>query len=88
MDSDIQPTGHGQHGTSEKAVAGDDRIEKGGTVDYTGFAHVGLDDKMLNAEARQAADNEHNLSLLQAIKTYKRAALWSIRKLLLFRILW
>lgn len=36
--------------------------------------------KYLNHEAAQATANEHSLGLWQALKTYKRAALWSIRK--------
>ncbi|KAI0126837.1 general substrate transporter [Xylariales sp. AK1849] len=59
-----KPTGPGQ---TEK-----------GTPEYTKFQQVDLHDKVLNAEARQATANEHNMSLIQALKTYKRAALWSI----------
>jgi hypothetical protein len=40
----------------------------------------GYNDKILRHEAQQGAEDEHNMSLLQALKTYKRAALWSIRK--------
>lgn len=38
------------------------------------------DSRFLHAEAAQATAAEHNLSLLQALKTYKRAAFWSVRK--------
>jgi MFS transporter, SP family, general alpha glucoside:H+ symporter len=37
------------------------------------------DTKVLNEEARQATATEHSLTFWQAIKTYKRAAFWSIR---------
>jgi SP family general alpha glucoside:H+ symporter-like MFS transporter len=57
-------------------------LEKG-APEYTKFGDADLHDKVLNAEARQATDAEHNLTFLQALKTYKRAAFWSIRKFLL-----
>ncbi|KUI57389.1 General alpha-glucoside permease [Cytospora mali] len=34
--------------------------------------------KALNEEAAQATDAEHNMTLMQGIRTYKRAAMWSI----------
>lgn len=40
--------------------------------------------KVLNQEARQATAAEHSLSFWQAIKTYKKAAFWSIREYLTF----
>ncbi|KAK6216028.1 hypothetical protein LQW54_004005 [Pestalotiopsis sp. IQ-011] len=52
-------------------------IEKS-NVEYTKFDQADLHDKVLNAEARQATDNEHSLTLWQALKTYKRAAIWSV----------
>lgn len=36
--------------------------------------------KYLNEEAALATANEHSLGLWQALKTYKRAAFWSVRK--------
>lgn len=51
-----------------------------GQLDYTQFDQAGLDDKVLNEEAREATAAEHNLTFVQAMKTYKRAAFWSIRK--------
>lgn len=54
-------------------------IEKS-NVEYTKFDQADLHDKVLNAEARQATDNEHSLTLWQALKTYKRAAIWSVRE--------
>lgn len=47
--------------------------EKGVGPDFT-------DTKALNAEAAQATAAEHSLGLVQALKTYKRAAMWSVRK--------
>jgi MFS transporter, SP family, general alpha glucoside:H+ symporter len=55
------------------------QIEKG-NLEYTKFDQADLHDKVLNAEARQATANEHSLSLGQALKTYKRAAFWSVRE--------
>lgn len=55
------------------------QVEKG-TLDYTKFNQADLHDKVLNSEAKQATANEHSLSLTQALKTYKKAAFWSIRK--------
>lgn len=45
--------------------------EKGVGPDFT-------DTKALNADAAQATAAEHSLGLVQALKTYKRAAMWSI----------
>ncbi|CAH0016743.1 unnamed protein product [Clonostachys rhizophaga] len=39
---------------------------------------VDLNDKGLNAEALEGNAQEHSLTFLQAMKTYKRAAFWSI----------
>ncbi|EEU45643.1 uncharacterized protein NECHADRAFT_80744 [Fusarium vanettenii 77-13-4] len=39
---------------------------------------VDLHDKTLNTEAHQATAQEHSFSVFQALKTYKRAAFWSI----------
>lgn len=41
---------------------------------------VDLHDKALNTEAHQATAQEHSFGVFQALKTYKRAAFWSIRK--------
>lgn len=38
-----------------------------------------LDDvKVLNEEAAQATEAEHNMTLMQGLRTHKRAAMWSI----------
>ncbi|KAM6507859.1 hypothetical protein FSOLCH5_013060 [Fusarium solani] len=39
---------------------------------------VDLHDKTLNTEAHQATAQEHSFGVFQALKTYKRAAFWSI----------
>lgn len=39
---------------------------------------VDLHDKALNTEAHQATAQEHSFGVFQALKTYKRAAFWSI----------
>lgn len=36
------------------------------------------DVKALNEEAAQASDAEHNMTLMQGLRTYKRATMWSI----------
>ncbi|KAJ2896715.1 hypothetical protein MKZ38_005285 [Zalerion maritima] len=56
-----------------------DEIEKGNSNTNTGaFVHVPLDDKALNEEARMGTEVEHSFTFLTAIKTYKRAAFWSV----------
>lgn len=52
-----------------------EQIETGG-VNYDNQG--GLGDKALKEEALLGQQNEHNLGLWQALKTYKRAALWSV----------
>lgn len=47
--------------------------EKGAGADFNNA-------KFLNEEAAQATAAEHSLTLWQALKTYKRAAFWSVRK--------
>ncbi len=43
------------------------------------YAMANLQDKVFNEDARQATVAEHSLTLWQALKTYKKAAFWSIR---------
>jgi SP family general alpha glucoside:H+ symporter-like MFS transporter len=64
----------------EQKVTQPEQIEEGGNMDYRKSAEGGYNEKILNHEAKQGAEAEHNLSLIQALKTYKRAALWSICK--------
>lgn len=47
--------------------------EKGAAPDYE-------NPRFLNEEAAHATAAEHSLGLWQALKTYKRAAFWSVRK--------
>ncbi|KAL6404975.1 hypothetical protein AUP68_11814 [Ilyonectria robusta] len=65
--------------SSEKKVGGDDihhaEISDAG-LDH--FKNVDLHDKVLANGALEATTQEHNLGVLQAFKTYKRAAFWSI----------
>ncbi|KAH8662571.1 general substrate transporter [Xylariales sp. PMI_506] len=42
------------------------------------FDQADLHDKVLNAEARRANEEEHQVTLWQGLKTYKKAALWSL----------
>ena len=62
-----------------------DEIEAG-EAEYVHYNEVALDDKGLNQQAQQGTAAEHNLGFIQAIKTYRRAALWAVRELLLFPI--
>jgi SP family general alpha glucoside:H+ symporter-like MFS transporter len=55
-----------------------EQVEMAGGLDYEKSAGTGFNDKILNEEARLGAEAEHSLGLIQAIKTYKRAAMWSI----------
>ncbi|KAF6800132.1 alpha-glucosides permease mph2 3 [Colletotrichum sojae] len=55
----------------------DIRLEKG-TPHITQLNDVALDDKVLNSDAQQATDAEHSFGVWQGLKTYKRAAFWSI----------
>lgn len=47
-------------------------------ADLNRLQDVDLNDKGLNAEALEGNAQEHSLTFLQAMKTYKRAAFWSI----------
>lgn len=42
--------------------------------------NVDLHDKALNSDAHEATVQEHTIGLLQAFKTYKRAAFWAISR--------
>lgn len=59
--------------TNSKEVGSEHIDEKGAGLDSSSS-------KYLNHEAAQATANEHSLGLWQGLKTYKKAALWSIRK--------
>ncbi|KAH6980948.1 general substrate transporter [Ilyonectria sp. MPI-CAGE-AT-0026] len=65
--------------SSEKKVGGDDIHHA--EISDAGLDHlknVDLHDKVLANGALEATTQEHNLGVLQAFKTYKRAAFWSI----------
>lgn len=57
----------------------------------TRIEHVEVDDKGVGpdfrgnakflSDAAQATANEHNLGLVAALKTHRKAAIWSVRKL-------
>lgn len=59
--------------TNSKEMAPEHIDEKGPGLDLSSS-------KDIDHEAAQATANEHSLGLWQALKTYKRAALWSVRK--------
>lgn len=59
--------------TESKAARHEHVDEKGAAPDYENT-------KFLNEEAAHATAAEHSLGLWQALKTYKRAAFWSVRK--------
>ena len=44
------------------------------------FKDVAIDDKVLNQDAKEATATEHSYGFVQGIKTYRRAAIWSICK--------
>jgi SP family general alpha glucoside:H+ symporter-like MFS transporter len=53
-----------------------DNVEKQ-PAEHTEFAG-GMAGKMLNEDARLATQAEHNLSLWQGVKTYRKAVFWSV----------
>ncbi|OLN97912.1 Alpha-glucosides permease MPH3-like protein 1 [Colletotrichum chlorophyti] len=55
----------------------DIHVEKG-APQVSQYNDVALDDKVLNSEAHQGTDIEHSFGVWQGLKTYKRAAFWSI----------
>lgn len=55
-------------------------VEKGPSH-ITHLNDVSLDDKGLNNEAHEGTNIEHSFGVWQGLKTYKRAAFWSIREL-------
>ncbi|KFA75922.1 hypothetical protein S40288_05855 [Stachybotrys chartarum IBT 40288] len=44
----------------------------------SGLQNADIHDKTLNAGAQEATMQEHSMGFIQAIKTYRRAAMWSI----------
>lgn len=48
--------------------------------DINRLQNVDLNDKTLNASAVEATADEHKVGFIQGMKTYKKAAFWSIRK--------
>lgn len=48
--------------------------------DLNRLKNVDLADKTLNASAVEATAEEHSVGFIQGMKTYKKAAFWSIRK--------
>lgn len=65
--------------TQEKQVSSG-AVEEG-HAEYSHYNEASLRDKGLNEQAKQATAAEHSYGFVQAIKTYKRAAFWSARKL-------
>ena len=56
-----------------------DNIEEAkGPVADTDHQEVVIEEKALYAQARLATEAEHNLNVWQALRMYKKAALWSI----------
>lgn len=50
----------------------------GGGLDH--LQNADIQDKALANQAHDATAQEHNMGVFQALKTYRRAALWSIRE--------
>ncbi|KAM5348912.1 hypothetical protein ACJ41O_008735 [Fusarium nematophilum] len=62
---------------TEKRAGGPDQIESTDNgLDH--LKNVDLHDKVLNNEAIEATAQEHSFGVFQALRTYKRAALWSV----------
>ncbi|KAK6541812.1 hypothetical protein TWF694_007593 [Orbilia ellipsospora] len=59
-------------------VEGTTQVDEKGDISVQHYDNVDLNNKALNEGAKQATYAEHNLTFMQAIKTYKRAAIWSI----------
>ena len=62
-----------------KGPAADIRLESADP----GLAHlqnVDINDKALNNGALDGTAKEHSMGFIQGIKTYKRAAMWSMRE--------
>jgi hypothetical protein len=47
-------------------------------VEKANIAVEELSEKHLNNEAHNATDAEHNITIFQALKTYRKAVLWSV----------
>ncbi|KAL8414483.1 hypothetical protein RB594_005646 [Gaeumannomyces avenae] len=66
-------------GAASGGGAGDLNIEQGGPNQrFRQLNDAGLDDKVLISEAQEGTRREHSLGLIQGLKTYKRAAFWSV----------
>ena len=66
---------------NEKPSPADLHIESAEQV-LSHYKDVDIHDKALNNGALEATILEHNVGLIQGLKTYKRAAFWSIRQCL------
>ncbi|EGX50152.1 hypothetical protein AOL_s00076g357 [Orbilia oligospora ATCC 24927] len=54
------------------------QVDEKGDISVQHYDNVDISNKALNEGAKQATAAEHNLTFLQAIKTYRRAAIWSV----------
>lgn len=65
---------------TEKRVGADELHVESTDHGLDHFKNVDIHDKSLNNGALEATAEEHSMGVWQAFKTYKRAAIWSIRK--------
>lgn len=65
--------------TSEKRADADDLHVESADPGVARLQDVDIHDKQLNNGALEATAQEHSIGVWQAFKTYRRAAIWSIR---------
>jgi MFS transporter, SP family, general alpha glucoside:H+ symporter len=63
---------------TDKGALDSIHLEATGGLDH--LKDVGLHDATLAGGALEGAAQEHSMGVFQALKTYKRAAFWSIRE--------
>lgn len=72
--------------TEKNTGAGDLHVERADEA-VSHYKDVDIHDKALNNNALEATVQEHSVGVWQGLKTYKRAAFWSMREWLLRRAL-
>lgn len=65
---------------TEKTSGANDLHVESADAGISHYQNVDIHDKALNNNALEATAQEHAIGIVQAFKTYKRAAFWSIRK--------
>lgn len=67
-------------GTTEKTTETSDLHVENADSGLNHLQNAGIHDKELNNAALEATVQEHSLGVWAALKTYKRAAFWSMRE--------